>query len=337
MTSMPTSGVTMGADETLDGPIVDDFPSEPPPDLGPAAMIDCRDTPPDGAELPPPLPIYEGSCPDLEPGLNVIESSGEMREFLYIVPEDLQPDERLPVAFLWHWLGGDADSFLEEGDVQAAVNQFRFAAVIPEAKGDLPFRWPFTILDAEPRVEEEFRFFDDMLACVAEEVEVEPNCISSVGVSAGALFTGQLGSGRGHYLSSILSLSGGTGGTFLRPWNGSEHQMPAMVLWGGRQDFCIAIDFNLTSMELEQDLDADGHFVLECVHNCSHSAPPFDVDMGETGFGPLWQFMFSHPYWLSDGESPYQTSGVPEDMPEWCGVGVGGSTPRQGECGPDQC
>ena len=306
-------------------------------DLPPLGPVDCRDEPPPGAQVAPPLPTYEGVCPELMPGLNAIDSSGNLREFLLIVPEDLDPTERLPVIFLWHWLGGDAQGFLEQGDVQNAVDQFRFAAVIPESDSSLLFRWPFTILDPESRVEEEYRFFDDMLACVGEQLNVEPNCVSSAGVSAGALWTSQLASGRGEHLSSFMSLSGGTGGAVVRPWGGTSHAMPAMVLWGGDMDFCIAIDFSNTSQIMEQDLSDEGHFILECIHNCSHSAPPFEVAEGETAFAPLWSFVFSHPYWLAPGDSPYLSTGVPPEMPEWCGIGMGSATERVGECGPDQC
>ena len=322
---------TMGVVDS--GPIPEDFAVS---DLPPVINVDCRDEPPAGAELPPPLPTYGGECPLLVPGLNSIDSTGNAREFLLILPDDLEPEENLPVVFLWHWLGGDADAFLEQGDVQTAVNEFRFAAVIPEEKGDLLFRWPFTILDPEPRVQEEYQFFDDMLACVAEQYTIEENCISSAGVSAGGLFTSQLASGRGEYLASFLSLSGGTGGAAVKPWGGSSHKMPAMVLWGGAMDFCVAVDFNATSLDLEMNLDDEGHFILECIHDCMHSAPPFDMGAGETAFAPMWQFVTAHPYWLEDGQSPY-VSGIPEGIPQWCGVGLGGATPREGECGPDQC
>ncbi|MCA9707355.1 MAG: hypothetical protein KDK70_15990 [Myxococcales bacterium] len=331
-TSSATSGASSSGDSV--GDFTDDGPF--PNDMPLVGVVDCRDEPPAGAQLPPPLPTYDGECPELVPGLNPIDSMGNLREFLLILPSDLDPDERLPVVFLWHWLGGSADAFLEQGDVQNAVDQFRFAAVIPEEKGDLLFRWPFTILDPQPRVDEEYQFFDDMLACVAEQYSIEENCISSAGVSAGALFTSQLASGRGERLASFLSLSGGTGGAVVKPWGGSSHKMPAMVLWGGDMDFCVAVDFNNTSMDLESHLADEGHFVLECIHNCMHSAPPFDMAPGQTAFAPMWQFVLDHPYWLGDGESPY-LGGVPELMPQWCGVGPGGATPREGECGPNQC
>lgn len=332
MTTQSSLDTTAGEDVTT-GPI-DDVSSDP--DLPPIGALDCRDAPPPGAELPPPLPTYEGVCPELMPGLNTIDSSGFARDFLLILPKDLGDDERLPVVFLWHWLGGSADDFLEQGDVQTAVNEYRFVAVIPESRGDLIFQWPFTILDPDARVDEEFGFFDDMLACVAEQYTIAEHCISSAGVSAGGLFTSLLASGRGERLASFLSLSGGTGGLAVKPWGGSSHKMPAMVLWGGEDDFCVAVDFNNTSLDLETNLDADGHFILECIHNCMHTAPPFDMAPGQTAFAPMWDFVLAHPYWLEDGESPYADE-IPENTPEWCGVGVGGSIPREGECGPDQC
>lgn len=336
-----TSQGTVGADSTMgpsseEGPIIiDDF--GPGPDLPSSGVADCRDEPPAGAMMPPPLPVYAGECPALVPGVNSIESSGNDREFILVTPTDLDPEENLPVVFLWHWLGGDANDFLEQGDVQNAVDQFRFVAVIPSSKGDVLFQWPFSALDSDARAQEEYVFFDDMLACVAEQLNVAEGCIASAGVSAGGLWTSQLASGRGERLSSIMSLSGGTGGLAVKPWGGSPHKMPAMVLWGGPSDFCIAVDFNNTSLDLEMNLQNEGHFVLECIHDCEHSAPPFEVAEGDTAFAPLWEFVISHPYWLQDGDSPYLQSGLPEGMPEWCGIGVGGCTPREGECGPNQC
>lgn len=329
------SADTTAASFTDDGPIIDDFGSAS--DLPPLGDVDCRAEPPPGATPPPPLPVYAGQCPELLPGPNMIDSNGNPREFLLVVPTDLQPEENLPVVFLWHWLGGDAQDFLEQGDVQNAVDQFRFVAVIPSSKGDVLFQWPFSIIDPDARADEELDFFDDMLACVAEQYNVAEHCIASAGVSAGALWTDQLASARGGFLSSVLSMSGGTGGQVVKPWGGSPHKMPAMVLWGGPMDFCVAVDFNVTSMDFETHLQDEGHFVLECIHNCMHSAPPFAVAEGETAFAPLWKFVISHPYWLQDGDSPYLASGVPADMPEWCGIGVGGAEPRTGECGPDQC
>lgn len=249
------------------------------------------------------------------------------------MPSDVSPDESLPLVFLWHWLGGSASDFVDQGDVQAAADTYRFVAIAPEAKGDVQFTWPMDALSSDARAEEELIFFDDMLACAAEQLNINANCVSSTGVSAGALFTDAvLAGGRGQHLSSIVSLSGGVGGPAIKPWSDAAHNMPAIVLWGGMTDNCLGLlSFETLSLTLEQELVDDGHFMIECIHNCGHSAPPFEVPAGQTPFAMMWEFVIDHPYWLDDGDSPY-LNGLPGNMPEWCAVGAGSATPREGVC-----
>lgn len=334
--SASASGTSVGA-ESSSGTAGDET-SDPDTSGGPVEPTDpfdflCGTPSPDGGEAPAPLPAPSGECPAFVPGVNMFSSSGEAREVIVVAPSDLQPDEQLPVAFLWHWLGGSADDFVEVADVQNAVDQFRFLALVTIDKGDLLFRWPFTTVDSDARVQEEFVYFDDLLACAAESYPIDNTCVTSVGVSAGALFTSQLGWARSEYLSSIISLSGGTGG-LVREWGGAEHILPAMVLWGGPEDFCVAVDFAETSADLESNLEAGGHAVIECEHNCGHAAPPFEApDRDTTVYAAMWRFFLDHPYWLEPGETPWGGD-QPTFAPEWCSVGVGSSTPREGEC-PD--
>lgn len=340
------TGDASTGDASSTGGTVTGMTTGPDTDGGPSAR--CGDTPPDGAVLAPEIPAFAGigSCPVIETGYvdgfpgNVMKQSveGKMldRTFLVIAPDDMQPDERLPVMFMWHWLGGEAKAFYEKADTQNAVNEKRFIAVIPDGRSDLLFKWPFSALDSQAALEADFQLFDDMLACVNEQFNVDKDCVSSVGVSAGALFTDQLAGGRGDHLSSILSLSGGTGG-LIKPWVPPAHKMPAMVLWGGSNDFCIAINFQDTSHDLEMHLVDGGHFVLECIHNCNHSTPPFPTPPGMTAFAPLWDFFLDHPYWLAPGESPYNQSGVPDSMPPWCSVGVGNAVPPPEQCDLNEC
>jgi predicted esterase len=291
----------------------------------------CDETPPPGAALAPELPRYSGTCPALVPGVNTIRSGARDRRFILAVPAGLDPSERLPVIVLWHWLGGSANSFYTRGDVQAAVDQQRFLAILPESRGDLFFEWPFNVADVPWRMDEELRFFDDMLACAAAQHNVNKECVSSAGVSAGALFIGQLVGHRSQRLSSAISLSGGVGG-LVRPLRPPQHKLPMIVLWGGLLDIVPPIFFDNTSRQLEQSLDGGGHFLLECVHNCGHAEPPIDPPMGQSRYASLWQFAFDHPYWLANGASPYQLSGVPAEYPPWCAIGPGSATPRTGAC-----
>jgi predicted esterase len=304
----------------------------------PVMKTGCWADPPPGAvQAPNPPPYSGGMCPMLMAGKNTLRSSGANRTFLLAVPKDLKPTEVLPVVFLWHWLGGSADSFLRKGDIQNAVDQQRFLAVIPEAKGDLVFKWPYNVADAQPRVDEELRFFDDMLACVSQRFKVNKNCVTSAGVSAGALFTDQLAAYRDRYLASAISLSGGVGGGLIRPFGNPMHKLPFLVLWGGMKDICIVINFETASKELENALVRGGHFFLECVHNCGHAEPPVEPPPGSSRYSFLWQFAFDHPYWLRAGESPYKMSGLPKSAPGWCGIGRGSAKQRTGPCPDPGC
>jgi predicted esterase len=265
------------------------------------------------------------------------------RQFILVVPSNLQASERLPLVFLWHWMGASATDFLERGEIQQAADAQRFIGVIPESigatvLGTIDVKWPFDVSQTQQRVDEEMQFFDDMLTCVSEQYNVNEQCVSTAGVSAGALWSGQLASYRGDYLSSFISLSGGTGGSLIRPWGHPAHKMPAIVLWGGPTDNCFSImNFVQTSADLEQNLTADGHFFIECVHNCGHGEPP--IDSGSTSkYQMLFDFVFDHPFWTGAGVSPYLQSGLPASFPTWCGIGAGSAVPRTDPtCGAPGC
>ena len=320
------------------------IPGETAAPLLASSPIFCNQTPPAGAKVAPPPPAYSGGvCPSLRPGANAILSTGHARSFLIVAPTDLKPDELLPTVFLWHWLGGSADEFLRKGEVQAAVDSQRFLAIIPEAKSDMLFKWPFNVTDKPARQEEEYKFFDDMLSCVSAQFNVNSNCVSTAGVSAGALFTDQLVGARSQYLASGISLSGGVGdgssGSLVKSWTPPTHKVPMMVLWGGLLDICIVINFQTGSKHLEEALQKDGSFFLECIHNCRHGEPPLTAPAGLSKYASIWRFFFDHPYWLDAGDSPYKTSGIPKDAgyPSWCGIGARGATPRTGSCPAPGC
>jgi predicted esterase len=280
--------------------------------------------------------------------MNTITSSGQQRQFIFVTPAATDPGERLPVLFMWHWLGGSANSFLERGEVQAATDDQHFLAVIPVSLGANVFgtsfntRWPFDITQSADRMNQEFTFFDDMLACVEAQYTVNADCVSTVGVSAGALFNDQLAQARSNTLASFMSLSGGVGDTIIKPWGHAARKLPGVVLWGGdgppgmdgNKDIlgCLGIgmDFSVASRDLEAGLVADGHFFIECKHNCGHVEPPLDPPPGESKYAGMWEFAFDHPFWLAEGQSPYLEHGLPTSLPAWCGIGANSAVGRSG-------
>lgn len=92
----------------------------------------------------------------------------------------------------------------------------------------------------------------------------------------------------------------------------------------------IGMDFSVASNALEDGLAADGHFFLECRHNCGHVEPPLDPPPGGSKYAGIWQFALDHPFWLAAGQSPYLMKGLPAALPSWCAIGAGSSTPRSG-------
>jgi poly(3-hydroxybutyrate) depolymerase len=294
----------------------------------------CKTAGPAGTPRALPLPLYAGTCPTIAaaPAYTELTSSGATRKFLVYKPTTAVAGEVLPVVFLWHWLGGSPEDVVTKLSVQTAVDLRRFVAVIPAPKGDALFRWPFEATQSQARVDEEAAFFDDMLACVGKALPVEKECVSSVGVSAGALWTSQLATVRSQRLASIVSLSGGVGDV-VRPWTQTPHRLPALVLWGGATDSYPSqvpiMNFDRASKKLESALATDGHFMVECIHNCGHAVPPFDPPpAGALQFDAVWRFVLDHPYWLGAGQSPYATQALPAGFPSWCGKGQGSATAR---------
>ena len=333
-----TSTSETGSTDTSSDTSGTDTGEEPP------ALPLCGTEPPPGASLAPPLPSATGTCPLLETDgtLNVMTTSAGDREFMVVVPSDLEPGEQLPLIVMYHWLGGDALDFYERAQAQYAADYYRFIALVPvgrDGAAGVPFRWPFSIADDMMTMDEEFEFFDDMVGCVQDQFGVDKECVSTMGVSAGAMFTAMLASRHGDNLSSFLSLSGGTGGMLIQPWVPATNHMPALVLWGGPDDVCLGVEFQTNSLQMEMDLAAENHFMVECIHNCTHATPPFDPGSPDLPvYAPMWEFFLDHPYWLEDGDSPYlQYPELPPSWPEWCAVGAGNAVIRVGECSGSEC
>lgn len=348
-----TDAPTVDAPTTpTDAPVVRSYPI---PAAG-SYRFACDLPVPAGTEAPLPLPTYAGTCPTLMNttaggtiGRNTIMSSGNARGFILVAPGAPVAGERLPVVFLWHHMGSEADTFLQMDYLAMATDEFRFIAVLAESLDDLsvttPFgslgwEWPWRVADEDARRAEEYQFFDDMLACVAGEYDVNEQCISTGGVSAGGLWQPLLAAARSTRIASVMSLSGGVDeassfgaiiGFEAGPWAGAEHPMPFLVVSGGSGDVCAGLNFQNASRDLATAVTADGHVLVECTHNCGHAAPPFDP---ARPFYQLVDFAMNHPYWLADGDSPYlwYGTGLPDSYEDWCGIGVGSSTIRTGMC-----
>ncbi len=280
----------------------------------------CAEPVPAGSPTPPPAPSYSGGvCPTLSPGyITGFQSGGGSREFALAVPSNYDPSKQYPLVFGWHHLGGDAQGFLSQLGSMGIADATQTIYAIPNASGQFQFEWPSTPFD-NGSADVDLKFFDDMLACISEQYNVNPYCVGSAGVSAGGLWTSYLGQKRGHYLSANVVISGGhPDDVGWWGWSSSPHKFASLVLWGGPSDELV-ISFHRASLNLVSEYRNDNHFVIACEHTGGHGAPPSD-DGGDPPYGILVDFFLEHPYWLGDGESPYTATGLPEAFPDYCSL-----------------
>ena len=304
-------------------------PARPSRDAGTTPMPPVEPAP----ELPP-LPVYShGACPPLVGGptsdtsvVAAFPSGDTVRSFRLVVPDNYDGSEPWPLVFAWHWLNASSGSFMREGELETATEQMRFIAVVPDAlrdaNGDRAFllSWPF----AEAwGIEPEAVFFDDLLACVNEQLNVDRERVYGIGVSAGGLWLTYLSTTeRANHFAALEVLSGGLGdmlGVWRMEYQPQRRKFPAVVLWGGPTDW-LGLSFHEASIRYRDALLEDGHFVVECTHDAGHGVPPVESPPGITRFQALWRFMLDHDYRSPSGWSPYQRDGLPEIFPDWCRV-----------------
>lgn len=303
------------------------------PDAG-LPRTDAGSQPWDGGLTPPPLlPMYSGTCPTLVSSHLAamsrntgFTSRGDAREFLLLVPQSYSATKRYPVVFGYHWLNSSANSVVRDAELESAINQFDFIAVVPEnletgGRKAYQFDWPFVETMFAPK---ELGFFEDVLACVGQQFSVDPARIHVFGASAGGLWTAYLSTTPAvNRVASVLSISGGLGQESLTnlwriEWMPQQNKFPALVVWGGAADFFI-LNFDQASRRYRDALRADGHFVTQCVHSSGHGIPPFAAPTdGGTRFPMFWEFFRDHPFGLPPNTSPWTR--LPPSFPSVCSV-----------------
>ncbi len=307
---------------------------EAQPEAQPEGEPEAEPEPPFTRDPPAPPTYSLGECPELVGGptsdtsvIAQFPTGDQVRRLRLLVPDRYDGTEPWPLVFAWHWLNASSGSFVREAQMESAVDQMGFIAVLPDGlendNGDRAylFDWPFAEVWG---VEAELQFFDDMLACVTEQFNVDLRRIYGIGVSAGALWLTHLSTtDRVDHFAAVESLSGGLGevlGVWEMAWTPQPHKFPALVLWGGVIDW-LGLSFHEASLRYRDALIDDGHFVVTCTHDAGHAVPPIEAPAEtQTRFLALWSFMLDHPYGTPPGHSPYFQTGLPDFFPDWCEI-----------------
>jgi dienelactone hydrolase len=255
------------------------------------------------AEVLPEVPVYTGGkCPSIDSGSNSDFLSADIeREFRVALPA--QP-EGAGVVVAWHWLGGSASQIMSYMDLQTIADDHGFIVVAPDSRSSEPYEWDF---NSGPDDNADAILFDDLVACLHAQYNVDMGAIHATGMSAGGLWTTWLTVYRSTLLASTAPLSGGTSpGTYVSP----EEPIPVLMTWGGSSDTYSGFSFEEASLDFSSNLQADGHFVAECEHDGGHTIPSEATDYVGQWFADHRRNIVSEPY----------ADGLPEVFPEWCRV-----------------
>ena len=209
-------------------------------------------------ETPPAPPFYsKGACPQFEEGLNILSTGDGERLFqLYLPANSSNPS----LLFLWHDAGTTAQIFAGEVGAADLANQLEAAVVLPNGRPSLS---PWGIANSV-HADEDILFFDDMLACLDEKLNIDRQRVYSSGVGAGAFWTGVLVMNRSQHLAAAALFNGG----FIH-YDSPIRVMPVLIAWGEQgvfDSFGQALDVRAWGRAFSAALRDDGHEVVECVY-----------------------------------------------------------------------
>ena len=300
-----TDAVTDTTVSTTDTPVVDAMT----PDSGPSPDMSEPDEGDPAMPGPPALKAYSGGqCPNLAAGSQNIQSAGQNRRVAINLPPN---PAGAGVAFLWHGLGDSPENFSAAVGAAGVANQHNIITVAPEAIEVLVPGMPATwgLLGAPGN---DLSLFDDTLACLEAQYDIDERRVFVMGFSAGALWSSLLVIQRSEYLTAATLFSGGSSATGMVSVDYSKpgHTLPVLLTWGGDTDTWGGgmLNFKIGSTDLFEKLLADGHPAVGCDHGGGHTVP-----YGGTNWG--WAFLFAHEY--ADGESPYWGY-AGTDYPDYC-------------------
>lgn len=252
-------------------------------------------------DTPAPPTYSQGTCPTLEAGVNTgFAHAHGSHDVRIVLPDD---PTGAPVLFAWHWLGGSSADIVRYMDLEGLAEREGVIVLAPDSAGSA-YEWEF-VSPAEDNPD--LALFVDLLACAHDQWGVDMSRIWTTGMSAGGLWTTFLTMHESEWLAASAPLSGGTfPGSYATPTD----TLPVMVTWGGPDDtYGSDVNFQDLSLDFSGNLQADGHFVVECVHDRGHDLPPDATNL-------VWTFLSAHV----KGEPSPWADGLPSSMPDMCTI-----------------
>jgi hypothetical protein len=245
----------------------------------------------------PPPPVYSGTCPTLmHGGNNNFQSLGMSRSFELRLPPN---PVGAPVLFAWHSLNATPQDIMMWTGIEATYASDGYIIVAPYSC--CASEW---VIGGNVSQNPDVILFDDVLACLIQQYNVDQDRIFTTGFSAGGLYASYLLQVRSGHLAAAAPYSGGLLGSYVTP----QYPLPVMLTWGGSGDLYGSFSFETATLNLSSALQNDGHFVVECAGNHGHSQPNDAASW-------MWRFFSDHPRGVSP--EPY-AGGLPGALPGYC-------------------
>lgn len=215
-----------------------------------------------------------------------------------------------PLILYWHGTGTQASHELETAFNMSAQQKLRQAGGLFAA---------FVSTSGKGRntsgngiwTEYDMTIADEVIACAVKQMNIDPQRIHVLGMSAGGLHSAAMSYQRSHYLASMVSLSGGH--LILHGQNATNIQasepankLSALIIHGGSSDEYI-LNFKTTSTAFAETLRARGHDAYLCDHGQGHSIP-------DSVSQAVWRFFNDHPF----GKKSQYTTSLPKELKDLC-------------------
>ena len=277
---------------------------------------------PDGEQSNPPESSCEGtevqtwdyidSCPALAEGTNSFVSAELEREFLVDLPEGWDGTTPVPLLFVFHGLGGSADTMVSYSgyDAMAAAGDaiviYGHGADDSDGEQVHPTEWNY-LLPRYGNDNPDVVYFRDMLKCARDSWPVDDDRVYVSGMSAGGLFSTFLTLTQSDVIAAAAPFSGGFGLPFPDEY---DNLAPILVSWGGETDTAVSTNFNDLAATLLAQYEVEDRFHVSCNHNAGHTWP---AEMSAAA----WDFMSQFEY--GDTADPYAGT-LPDVFPDYCEI-----------------
>ncbi len=207
-------------------------------------------------------------------------SSNNERHYRMVVPRTVDLRSPAPLVIALHGIAVDSkDLMFRYTNLAATAEKHGFLLCFPDA---MDKRWGL----GPDRVRQDLKFFDDLLAKLKAEYQIDTHRIYVVGMSNGGYFAQVIGRERSTVVAAVASHSGPLGLETLAGIN-AVRKFPVMIVHG-TQDRVFRSE---TFRENRDKYKKEGHEVkfIE-VKGLGHRWAT-EVDINES----IWEFFATHP------------------------------------------